>query len=114
MDMDVVRARPLLPRCEVRLANLPHSVLVEIAAAGMRTSERARRVADEKLAEFTPLPEWAVSGVLLSSDLLPSILAHLPQNVRFMARVCTPWRDAWAVRVPLVRCATCASASQVR
>ena len=62
-----------------RLAELSHEQLVEIAAAGCDASTEVKNRADALLAAHKPLAhaQWAVEGVLLSSDLVPHLLAPL-------------------------------------
>ena len=57
-------------RIALRLADLSHAQLLEIAAAGCEASTEVRNRADAILAAHKPLAQWAVEGVLLSSDLL--------------------------------------------
>ena len=64
-------------RMAARLADLSHAQLVEIAAAGCEASTQVKNRADALLAAHKPLAQWAVEGVLLSSDLVPHLLAPL-------------------------------------
>ena len=63
-------------RIALRLADLSHAQLLEIAAAGCEASTEVRNRADAILAAHKPLAQWAVEGVLLSSDLLPHLLGR--------------------------------------
>ena len=67
-------------RLAVRFAQLPHDALAELAAqlcadGGAAAAAQAEAV----LAAHQPVPQWAVEGVLLSSDLVPRVLAPLEQ-----------------------------------
>ncbi len=62
-------------RIAARLADLSHAQLLEIAAAGCEASAQVKNRADAILAAHKPLAQWAVEGVLLSSDLVPHLLA---------------------------------------
>jgi hypothetical protein len=64
-------------RIALRLFDLSHAQLLEIAAAGCEASTKVKNRADAILAAHKPLAQWAVEGVLLSSDLLPHLLAPL-------------------------------------
>jgi hypothetical protein len=93
----------LLPRAEMapvsrialRLADLSHAQLLEIAAAGCEASTEVKNRADVILAAHKPLAQWAVEGVLLSSDLLPHLLAPLQLQDGAAAAVCSQWADGW-------------------
>ena len=65
-------------RVAARLVDLSHAQLLEIAAAGCEASTEVKNRADAILAAHKPLAQWAVEGVLLSSDLAPHVLAPLP------------------------------------
>ena len=81
----------------LRLATLPHDVLAEFAAHACFTpNEQSRRDADALLAQHE---EPASAKVLLSPDLLPSLLAPLAVADFAAASVCSAWRQAWTVRV---------------
>ena len=62
-------------RMAARLADLSHAQLLEIATAGCEASAEVKNRADVILAAHKPLAQWAVEGVLLSSDLVPHLLA---------------------------------------
>ncbi len=88
--------RVMVDRYEQRLAHLPHSALVQLAAEGMRAmSDEARRNAEAVIAAQSPLPAWAVSQVLTSPDLVGCLLQSLGLKDCWAARVCTAWRHAW-------------------
>ena len=65
------------PRSKIRRPALSPDALVQIAAHGMRDSEKTYKKAEKIMATETPLPEWAVSNVLLHADLLPPIIPLL-------------------------------------
>ena len=78
-----------------RLADLSHAQLVEIAAAGCDASTQVKNRADAILAAHKPLAQWAVEGVLLSSDLVPHLLAPLQLEDGAAAAVCSRWAEGW-------------------
>jgi sugar lactone lactonase YvrE len=82
-------------RVALRLADLSHAQLLEIAAAGCEASAEVRNRADAILAVHKPLAQWAVEGVLLSSDLVPHLLAPLQLADGAAAAVCSQWADGW-------------------
>ena len=84
-----------LSRIALRLADLSHAQLLEIAAAGCEASTEVKNRADAILAAHKPLAQWAVEGVLLSSDLLPHLLAPLQLQDGAAAAVCSRWADGW-------------------
>ena len=47
------------------------------------------------LTAHKPLAQWAVEGVLLSSDLVPHLLAPLQLADGAAAAVCSQWADGW-------------------
>ena len=79
----------------MRLADLSHAQLLEIAAAGCEASTEVKNRADAILAAHMPLAQWAVEGVLLSSDLLPHLLAPLQLQDGAAAAVCSQWANGW-------------------
>jgi len=78
-----------------RLADLSHAQLLEIAAAGCEASTQVKNRADALLAAHKPLAQRAVEGVLLSSDLVPHLLAPLQLEDGAAAAVCSRWADGW-------------------
>ena len=82
-------------RIAARLADLPHAQLLEIAAAGCEASTQIMTRADALLAAHKPLALWAVEGVLLSSDLVPHLLAPLQLEDGAAAAVCSRWAEGW-------------------
>ena len=82
-------------RLAARLADLSHAQLVEIAAAGCDASTEVKNRADALLAAHKPLAQWAVEGVLLSSDLVPHLLAPLQLEDGAAAAVCSRWAEGW-------------------
>ena len=69
--------------------------LLEIAAAGCEASAEVKNRADAILAAHKPLAQWAVEGVLLSSDLVPHLLAPLQLEDGAAAAVCSRWVEGW-------------------
>ena len=90
-------AVPVPCRHEACLARLSHAQLLRLAAIGMRDSEEGRRLGDAMLAEH--VPEWAVTGIFTSVDLVGALLASLLLAHSYTASVCTVWRAAWAERM---------------
>ena len=86
-------------RVEVRLACLSHAELLKIAASGMHEGDETCRLGEAILAERAPVPEWAVTGVLTSVDLVRPLLASLALDDCYTALVCTAWRAAWKDRM---------------
>ena len=82
-------------RLAARLVDLSHAQLLEIAAAGCEASAEVQNRADAILAAHKPLAQWAVEGVLLSSDLVPHLLAPLKLEDGAVAAVCSRWADGW-------------------
>ena len=82
-------------RIALRLFDLSHAQLLEIAAAGCEASTEVRNRADAIIAAHKPLAQWAVEGVLLSSDLVPHLLAPLQLEDGAAAAVCSQWADGW-------------------
>ena len=87
-------ARPA-SRMAARLADMSHAQLVELAAAGCEASTPVKNRADALLAAHKPLAQWAVEGVLLSSDLVPHLLAPLQLEDGAAAAVCSRWAEGW-------------------
>ena len=82
-------------RLAARLVDLSHAHLLEIAAAGCQASTEVQNRADAILAAHKPLAQWAVEGVLLSSVLVPHLLAPLQLADGAAAAVCSRWADGW-------------------
>ena len=82
-------------RLAMRLAELSHAQLLQIALAGCEASSDVNNLADAFFAEHKPLPQWAVESVLLSDDLVPHVLAPLELEDGAAAAVCSCWADAW-------------------
>ena len=82
-------------RLAARLVDLSHAHLLEIAAAGCQASPEVQNRADAILAAHKPLAQWAVEGVLLSSVLVPHLLAPLQLADGAAAAVCSRWADGW-------------------
>ena len=82
-------------RVAARLADLSHAQLLEIATAGCEASTEVKNRADAILAAHKPLAQWAVEGVLLSSDLGPHLLAPLRLEDDAAAAVCSRWGEGW-------------------
>ena len=96
-------ARMPSSRLSARLGQLPHGVLAELTARLCLDgrlcldSQRARlqAVAEECLAAHAPLSHELVERVLLSPDLVPSILGPLEAEDGATAAVCSQWLAGW-------------------
>ena len=86
---------PLSSRLAVRLAKLPHDALAEFAAQLCADDSAAAAQAEALLAAHDPVPQWAVEGVLLSSDLVPHVLAPLELEDGAAAAACSAWAAGW-------------------
>ena len=64
-------------RWAARLRNLSRERLLSLAAAGCASSTVVAQTANESLAKDHPLPEWAVNGVLVNTDLISHVFAAL-------------------------------------
>lgn len=92
-------------RLEARLLAVPHDVLARCAARAVDQDAAANgslevrgaiHFLERVLAQAKPLPCWAVSGVLLSTeDLLPCLFAQLDPSNHAAAAVCSTWHRAW-------------------
>ena len=82
-------------RLRARLASQPHEELLDLLVQLASRSAEISRDVDEFLAARNPLPEWAVTRVLLSEDLMPAILAPLDVMHAAAMDVCQTWRMAW-------------------
>ena len=92
-------------RLTTRLAKLPAGVLAQVAADAMLVispgiitepqSRACRQRVENIFATHTPVPQWAVSGVLLSPDLLHAIFAPFVVEDGRVAAVCKVWHAAW-------------------
>lgn len=91
------RAR-VMARDAARLALLPYDVLLELASTALSNPE-FRRTANALMAQHTPLPEWAVSDVLLSPDLAMHLLSTVEVRDHAVAAVCSVWCAAWRAKV---------------
>ena len=88
------RAMPT-DRLSLRLSQLPHDVLAELAARLCSDSPALQAAADECMATHTPLPHDMVAGVLFSPDLVPHILGTLEAEDAAAAAVCSQWLAGW-------------------
>ena len=86
---------PLSSRLAVRLAKLPHDALAEFAAQLCADDSTAAAQAENLIAAHDPVPQWAVEGVLLSSDLVPHVLAPLELEDGAAAAACSAWAAGW-------------------
>jgi hypothetical protein len=82
-------------RLSLRLGQLPHDVLAELAARLCSDSPALQAAAEECMAAHTPLPHEMVERVLLSPDLVPHILGPLEAEDGAAAAVCSQWLAGW-------------------
>ena len=82
-------------RLSLRLGQLPHKVLAELAARLCSESPALQAVAEECMAAHKPLSHELVERVLLSPDLVPSILGPLEAEDGATAAVCSQWLVGW-------------------
>ena len=78
----------------LRLAALSHTQLLELAAAGCEASSEVASQGEAILLVVEGV-QRAIEGVLLSSDLLPYVLAPLQLEDGAAAAVCSLWVDGW-------------------
>ena len=96
-------AAPSVQRCRyhLRLAHLSYDELLAFAAAVCEADPEDMvnhcTHADTLIAKHAPLPEWAVSNVLVDEDLGMQILAPLSHEDRPAACVCKAWARMWRV-----------------
>ena len=74
---------------------LSHRALAECAALLCANSPADAARAEAALAAHQPVPQWAVEGVLLSTDLLPRLLAPLASGDGAAAAACSAWAAGW-------------------
>ena len=82
-------------RLSLRLGQLPHEVLAELAARLCSESPALQAVAEECVAAHKPLSHELVERALLSPDLLPCILGPLETEDGAAAAVCSQWLAGW-------------------
>ena len=82
-------------RLSLRLGQLPHDVLADLAARLCSESPALQAIAEERMAAHTPLSHELVERVLLSPDLVPSILGPLEAKEGAAAAVCSQWLVGW-------------------
>ena len=82
-------------RLSLRLGQLPHDVLADLAARLCSDSPALQAIAEECMAAHKPLSHELVERVLLSPDLVPSILGPLETEDWAAAAVCSQWLAGW-------------------
>ena len=82
-------------RLSLRLGQLPHNVLADLAARLCSDSLALQATAEECMAAHNPLPHEMVERVLLSPDLVPHILGPLEAEDGAAAVVCSQWLAGW-------------------
>ena len=93
MTMRVVMAPSCRWSSRLRSANLTYDELLLVAEDLLHeASPAARASVDVMLSVRSPLPEWAVNSVLVSTDLIPYLFASLEMQDWAAACVCKAWR----------------------
>ena len=82
-------------RLSLRLGQLTHDVLAELAARLCAYSPALQATAEECMAAHQPLSHQLVERVLLSPDLVPHILGPLDAEDGAAAAVCSQWLAGW-------------------
>jgi hypothetical protein len=82
-------------RLSLRLGQLPHAALADLAARLCSESPALQAAAEECMAAHKPLPHEMVERVLLSPDLVPAILGPLEAEDGAAAAVCSQWLAGW-------------------
>ena len=83
-------------RLSLRLGQLPHDVLADLAARLCSDSPALQAAAEECMAAHKPpLPHEMVERVLLSPDLVPHIVGPLEAEDGAAAAVCSQWLVGW-------------------
>ena len=82
-------------RLSLRLGQLPHDVLADLAARLCSDSPALQAIAEECMAAHKPLSHELVERVLLSPDLVPFILGPLEAKDGAAAAVCSQWLVGW-------------------
>jgi hypothetical protein len=82
-------------RLSLRLGQLPHDVLADLAARLCSDSPALQAAAEECMAAHKPLSHELVERVLLSPDLVPSVLGPLEAKDWAAAAVCSQWLAGW-------------------
>ena len=98
--MEALQLRSPTPlRFESRLAHLTKQQLFNLAVEQAGATQEGLQIADAHLSEHVPLPEWAVTEVLLSNDLLPHVMRTLGAENLAAMRVCKGWRACWLASI---------------
>lgn len=86
-----------MSRLSARLlvAGLSDETLAALAAEALSVCPELQNKVDARLAELTPVPQWAVTNVLLSPDLSPRFLRFLDMWHDAASSVCKQWLQAW-------------------
>lgn len=87
-------------RLGARLMQLPHDVIVSLLADACGRSDHVRRAAERAAVQHNPIPQWAVTGVLMSPDLLVHVLEPLEVWHGAAGCVCKSWAQVWK-KIPL-------------
>ena len=82
-------------RLSLRLGQLPHDVLADLAAQLCSESPALQAAAEECMAAHNLLPHETVERVLLSPDLVPLVLGPLKAEDGAAAAVCSQWLAGW-------------------
>ena len=81
---------------EAQLRRLSHEQLVELAMAQANETPQGRLVAARHIYHHHPLPNWVLSQVMLSPDVLTKIFQSLHVADVSAALVCRTWSSCWA------------------
>ena len=87
-----------MSRLAIRLQSLPQKEIADFTAL-LVTRAAHRNEADRRIAPHAPTPTWALSKVLLSTDLAPVIIEKLGLEDSAAAQACKLWWSAWGATV---------------
>ena len=82
-----------------RLSVLSEQTLIELVVAGCEKLPALKARADALIAEVKPLPAWCVDEVLLSPDLLPTLMSTLSIRECAAAAACSTWAMTYATHI---------------
>ena len=83
----------MLARLET--SSLPYEDLLHALAHACEQCPQCMSNVNALLLQHSPLPEWAISSVLMSVDLIPHLFASLDMKHSSAACVCKVWMQAW-------------------
>ena len=82
-------------RVAVRLADLSHGAAPGDRGRGLRGVDPGQEPGRRPPRSAQAVVQWAVEGVLLSSDLVPHLLVPLKLEDSAAAAVCSRWAEGW-------------------